>query len=137
MTGRDLRWLRRRTTVDDLLDDGIENSSDLKNARLRDDSDQAVATPASHRGRVARADFPAPSRRAPVSMFGLLLGAVFIAAGAILIVTPIDMLVKHVRIRYLPTTIEHVTPATSRMYGVALSAAGIAIFGFALYRGRR
>lgn len=139
MPGPDLRRLRRNTTADDLLDDGVENGSDRKgyaNNEGRTDiaSDLAMAP---KRERAKHADGAGHAASAgSISVLGLGLGAVMLAAGAVLLAWPADMLVEHVRIRYLPSVIEHVTAATSRMYGAALVAAGLAVLAFALRRFR-
>jgi hypothetical protein len=141
MSQRDARWLRRRTTLRDLLDDGIENGSDLKSQdpyqpvtppdpairALRDETIAAIRREAQ-RGR---------ARRVGVSGLGLLLGSVLIASGTLLLLFPVDMAVHHARIRYLPSFIEHVDHARSRLYGVSLLLGGIGLGVFAAYRPRR
>ena len=141
MTSRDLRWLRRYTSADDLLDDGVENFSDLgrvDSAEERDVVDGAHAPSALARthvrvGHLTGAHTNTPARRSPL---GLLLGGVMAMAGVALVVAAPDMPVEHVRLRYLPTIIEHVTPAVARFYGVVLFAAGIVTLVMAFRRTR-
>jgi hypothetical protein len=133
----------RRTNVDDLLDDGIENDSDLKSfARTADDA--ADATPEE-----SQVDLPTQSPRprkqtlpetldavphkGPISYLGLLFGACFVVAGLVLFVYPREAYVFHDRLRYSPI-VEHVTATGSQIYAVLAVVVGIAICGFSLYR---
>ena len=147
MTGRetshrDVRWLQRRTNIADLLDDGIENGSDLASGQVPareavDDEAEAgrpiAATP-------PRPVAPAPSSVEParptVSWFGVLVGLGLVAAGVRLFVVPVDMMVYHDRMKR-PSFVEHVTPERSRIYGAAGATVGLVVFAFALYRPRR
>ena len=141
MSIRDLNWIRRRTTAEDLLDDGIENASDLGKlpsdatlppdpAALRKRSETLARVKAEH-----AAEFSA-ARRKSFSVFGVLLGLLIAAGGGALVVFPTDMRVEHSRIKYLPTVWEHVTPARSRLYGSVGLAFGLALVVYSLYRPR-
>jgi hypothetical protein len=141
MTIRDLNWIRRRTTVEDLLDDGTENASDVG----KSSSDATIPPdPAALRKRSEtlarlRADHAAElrsARRKSFSAFGVLLGLLIAAGGSALVAFPTDMRVEHSRIRYLPTVWEHVTPARSRLYGSVGLAFGLALIVYSLYRPR-
>lgn len=141
MTIRDLNWIKRRTTVEDLLDDGIENASDLS----KPPSDTTLSPdPEAFRKRsetLARvraeraAEFSA-TRRKSLSVFGVLLGLLIATGGSLLVMFPADMRVEHSRIRYLPTVWEHVTPARSRLYGSVGIAFGLVLVVYSLYRPR-
>ena len=141
MSIRDLNWIRRRTTVEDLLDDGIENTSDLGKvpldaslpsdpAALRKRSETLARVKAEHAAELST------TRRKSLSVFGVLLGLLIAAGGCILVIFPADMRVEHSRIRYLPTVSEHVTPARSRLYGSAGLAFGLVLVVYSLYRPR-
>ena len=75
------------------------------------------------------------------SKLGLLLAASMLTAGGYLTFFPVDMVVSHPNmmprgdtpLRFITPT-EHVTPARSRFYGVALMVFGLAIGAFSLYR---
>ncbi len=141
MTSRDLRWLRRHTTADDLLDDGVENFSDLGRVDSADgrevaDGAHAPSPPAKTHVRVDPVTGTHTSAAARRSPLGLLLGGVMAMGGVALVVAAPDMPVEHVRLRYLPTIIEHVTPAVARFYGVMLFAAGFVTLAMAFRRTR-
>jgi len=139
MSNRDVRWLQRRTNIADLLDDGIENYSDLKPsasaAGAADAEGTAVAespgaTPAP---RSAASTPTTASPRPTVSWLGLLLGIGLVAAGVRLFLASIDLMVYHQRMKR-PSFVEHVTPQRSRIYGTAAAVVGL---GFWLYRPRQ
>jgi hypothetical protein len=141
MSIRDLNWIRRRTTVEDLLDDGIENASDLgkpsSDARLP--SDPAALRKRSETLARLRAEHAAElstARRKSFSAFGVLLGLLIAVGGGALVLFPTDMRVEHSRIRYLPTVWEHVTPVRSRLYGSVGLAFGLSLVVYSLYRPR-
>ena len=143
MGTRNLKWLRRNTNVEDLLDDGVENRSHLP--RISSVTDSTV--PDSNSSTIRRRTIDANRReyeqhlemtyRRAFSLFGLALGVLIALAGVALLAFPIDMLVLHTRIRYLPSVVEHVTPGTSRLYGSALLFGGLGLAWFSLYRPRR
>jgi hypothetical protein len=141
MSIRDLNWIRRRTTVEDLLDDGIENASDLGKAPvdaplppdpavLRKRSETLARVKAEHAAQLSA------TRRKSFSVFGVLLGLLIAAGGCALVIFPTDMQVEHSRIRYLPTVREHVTPARARLYGSVGLAFGLVLVVYSLYRPR-
>jgi hypothetical protein len=141
MSIRDLNWIRRRTTVEDLLDDGIENASDL--GKLSSDTTLPPASEAIHkrsetlaRVKAERAAELGAARRTSFSAFGVLLGLLIAIGGCLLVMFPPDMRVEHSRIRYLSTVWEHVTPARSRLYGSVATAFGLVLVVYSLYRPR-
>jgi hypothetical protein len=141
MSIRDLNWIRRQTTVEDLLDDGIENASDLAKVPLDAPlpSDPAALRKRSEtlaRVKAEQAAELSTTRRKSFSVFGALLGLLIAAAGCSLVVFPADMRVEHSRIRYLPTVWEHVTPGRSRLYGSVGLAFGLVLVVYSLYRPR-
>jgi hypothetical protein len=141
MSIRDLNWTRRRTTVEDLLDDGIENASDLGKAPLdtaRPPDPEALQKRSETLAKVKaeRAAQLSATRRKSFSVFGVLLGLLVATGGCLLVMFPTDMRVEHSRIRYLPTVWEHVTPARSRLYGSVGIAFGLALVVCSLYRPR-
>jgi hypothetical protein len=69
----------------------------------------------------------------PASWTGLLLGLALAAGGVGLIVAAPEGDVSHTA-RYVPPSVEHVSPARSKFYGVILLLAGVGIFGFSLPR---
>jgi len=142
-TSRDVRWLQRRTNIADLLDDGIENHSDLASGQVA--AEDAAEKDAVDVARPVAETSPQPvvparptvERANPtVSWWGVLMGLGMIAAGLKLFLVPVDMMVYHARMKR-PSFIEHVTPERSRVYGVAGAAVGLGVLGFALYRPRR
>ncbi len=136
------RFLRQSNTAD-LLDDGIENGSDLK---LRGPAEVEGPDPTPNE----RADDPAPTgtqsrqmQDAPaatppasnISYFGLFLGACSLAAGVMLLVDPHDLRVFHPG-RH-GGSIEHVTAAGSQAYGILALILGCALCWYALYRPKK
>lgn len=87
-----------------------------------------------HQRSVSRPDVPS---RVPVSYSGVFLGITLIICGAWLFLFPVDMLVEHHRLRYLPSVVEHVTPGTSQFYGVAGVILGLLVLAFSTYSPRR
>jgi hypothetical protein len=135
-------WIRRRTNVEDLLDDGVENGSDLvaglpeaeepltaEEEVALDKREQTLAAV-----RAEQAEVTATIRRRAFSPYGVAFGLLIAAGGAWLIANPVDMRVEHRRMRYLPTFREHVTPARSRFYGAAGLVSGLALIGYSLRR---
>ena len=143
MSIRDLKWIKRRTTVSDLLDDGIENNSDLQQLDSGDELAQppnpALLRKRSETLALINAEHAATelaAYRKNFSIFGAALGAVIAIASAYVVISPVDMRVEHRRIRYLPTVWEHVTPARSRFYGSVGLVFGVFVVGYSLYRPR-
>jgi hypothetical protein len=145
MGNRPLDWIRRQTTADDLLDDGVENFSDLRGtdaAPLETETplnpthlqirDQTLGRLRAERTQLERTTF----RRA-YSVFGLALGLAIALGGLVLTLYPVDMLVHHARARYLRSVAEHVTPATSRFYGISLIVCGLALVIYSAHRPRK
>jgi len=146
MDKRELAKLLRRTNTADLLDDGIENGSDLKSfARTEDDAVEDVPK----RPRVEMPTQSSPLRdlhkkeapeevppKEPISYFGLFVGACFLVFGIVMFLYPQDASVYHDRIKYRPF-VEHVTTTGSQVYAVISLVIGIALCGFSLYRPKR
>ena len=141
MSNRDVRWLQRRTNIADLLDDGIENYSDLKPSASAAGAAGAegtamVESPGAAAAPRSAASTPTASPRQTVSWLGLLLGIGFVAAGVRLFVAPIDLMVYHQRMKR-SSFVEHVTPQRWRIYGTAAAVVGLGLLGFSLYLPRQ
>ena len=138
MSKRSLTWVRQHTNVEDLLDDGIENNSDVASFAELDD---AGSSDASISQRAAQSSIttsrPDPLASAPISFVGVILGSVLIVGGALLFFFPIDTFVYHQRAGRLPSFWEHVTRGGSEFYGVAGFLLGIALFAYSIYKPRR
>ena len=138
--GHRLSWIRRYTTVEDLLDDGVENFSDVKRAVGQADNatEDVLADPTAaaaiqqHRERL-RKEAEARPRRRGYSGVGLLLAIAMIAGGAVMVELAPDMWVEHAR-RYTRSSVEHVTPMRARVYGVSLLLCGAALGWFSIVR---
>lgn len=137
-------WIRRRTTVDDLLDDGVENFSDLRGKQApaavgeTAPNSEAVAAVLRARaeGNAAEREATRAARRRAWSLFGIALGIVMIVAGTLAIRFPQQLLVHHARMKYLPSTVEPVDPPRFAFYGGVLVLAGVGLCVFALVRPR-
>jgi hypothetical protein len=149
MDKRELAKLLRRTNTADLLDDGIENGSDLKSfAKTEDDAVGVVDdVPKARRGETPTQSSPlrdlhtkeAPKEvppREPVSYLGLFIGACLLVFGVVMYLYPRDVSVYHDRMRYRPI-VEHVTTTGSQVYAVIAMIIGIALCWFSLYRPRK
>ena len=145
MSNRPLDWIRRQTTADDLLDDGVENFSDLRSTDAAPVESDAPPNPVHlqvrdqtlARDRAERAQLERTASKPALSVFGLVLGAIIALAGLALALHPVDMRVHHARARYLRSVVEHVTPATSRFYGISLVVCGLAIAFYSAQRPRK
>jgi hypothetical protein len=141
MSIRDLNWIKRWTTVEDLLDDGIENASDLgkppSDTPLSPDPEPLHKRSETLAGvRAERAAELSATRRKSLSVFGVVLGLLIVASGCFLAMFQPDMRVEHSRIKYLPTVWEHVTPARARLYGSIGIAFGLVLIVYSVYRPR-
>ena len=65
---------------------------------------------------------------------GVLLGLALVVGGVALLTFAPEGAVTHAAIRYVRTSVEHVSSATARLYGGALLLAGISIIGLSLRR---
>ena len=150
MSKRNLTWLRQNTNVEDLLDDGIENNSDLKSFSRAADLNSDMAVPAE--GTAGKSADPSsegtsstnPAPEDPLeasqsrfSFFGVEIGVLIAAGGAFLVLFPVDMFVFHDRTKYYRPFWEHVTHGRSEFYGVVGLLLGIAVIGFAVYKPRQ
>jgi hypothetical protein len=137
-------WIRRRTTVDDLLDDGVENFSDLRDkqepAAVGETAPNSEAVAAILRARaedqVAEREAIRVARRRAWNLFDIALGISMIVAGTLAIRFPQQLLVHHARMKYLPNTVEPVDPLRFAFYGGVLVLAGVGLCVFALVRRR-
>jgi hypothetical protein len=134
---------RYTTNIEDLLDDGIENNSDLIGRASNIDPELPIdpntirigeETIAMSHAKQATEKELAQGRS--YSLFGVLLGIGLSISGLALAVHPIDMNVEHSRMKYLPSSVEHVTTLSSRLYGMAVFGFGLAVLGFSLIRPR-
>jgi len=143
MDKRELAKLLRRTNTADLLDDGIENGSDLKSFAKTEDDPVDDVPKVSQAGAPTQSsplrDLPkkaAPEQRAPgepISYFGLSIGACFLVFGVVMFLFPQDVSFYHERTRYR-TIVEHVTTTGSLIYAVIALVVGIALCWISLYR---
>jgi len=149
MDKRELARMMRRTNTADLLDDGIENGSDLKSfAKSEDDAVEGVPkVPKASRVEMPTQSTPlrdlykkktpeAPPPKEPISYLGLFIGACFMVFGVVMFLYPQDVSVYHDRIRYRPI-VEHVTTTGSLIYAVIAWVVGIALCWFSLYRPKK
>jgi hypothetical protein len=142
MSKGSLTWLRQHTNVEDLLDDGVENNSDLKcfakgDELSCDETDQDTSQTAlrSVSGTITSV---APTDKSPsASVLGIALGLLTTLSGLVLVIFPVNMLVYHQRSRSFFGTWEFVTPGRSEFYGVSGLIIGLGIVLFATYRPRR
>ncbi|HWR96560.1 MAG TPA: hypothetical protein VN248_07525 [Arenimonas sp.] len=139
-----IAWIRRRTTAEDLLDDGIENNSAVF---LSTDSDMPE-TPEERKSNTirdqallaAKIDYERKRdefRSKSYSGLGLFLATILMSGGLYGILYPAELYVTHVRVKYLPTFVEHVTPDIARFYGISLFLCGIATAVFSIYRPKK
>ncbi len=147
MDKRKFSRMLRQSNVEDLLDDGIENGSDLKAKPFAQDP---LVADADDTPDVSNVDTPTQSTplrdlpeqqtrnamlpKGPISHLGLLLGSCFLLAGVVLLLYPRDVHVYHDRIKHLPYFVEHVTASGSQAYAVIAMIVGIALCGLSLYR---
>jgi hypothetical protein len=146
MDKRELAKMLRRTNTADLLDDGIENGSDLQSF-AKTEGDAVDDVPKVRRGETPTQSSPlrdlhvkelpeeAPPKE-PVSYLGLFIGACFLVFGIVMFLHPQDESIYHDRIKYRPF-VEHVTVTGSQVYAVVALVIGIALCGFSLYRPKR
>ena len=139
MTKRSLTWIRQHTNVEDLLDDGIENNSDLTSFADVDGASEEVPVPASHEGSAEpqNSDTPMIANQTPVSTFGAVVGGSMMWFGVKLFLFPTDAMVYHARKGLHRGVLEHVTQAGSHVYGVAGFLIGLAVLIVSIYRPRR
>lgn len=131
MSKRSLTWLRQHTNVEDLLDDGIANNSDLssfaKPEQPPDDSPVVASTENPAQPSHAEAPEQQPEERDfHVAALGLFISG----CGLDLMLHPVDMLVHHLK------AIEHVTGARSEFYGAILILFGVALMIYGLKKRR-
>ena len=146
MDKRDLSRMLRRTNTADLLDDGIENGSDLKSFS------QTEATEVVDAPKVSQVDLPTQSsplrnldaqatpRAVPpkesYSYLGLFFGTYFVVSGVLLFLFPQDASIYHDRMKSRPF-VEHVTATGSQVYAVIALVVGIVLCAFSMYRPKK
>lgn len=147
MGRRPADWIRRDTTAEDLLDDGIENASDLK-SKPESAGVDPLANGAPHheameirrrtveRNRLEAAEQARIQRRKSYSRFGFLFGAALLVFGLIAMLHPAESDVLHARIKYLPSFIEHVSEGRSVFYGAVMFVFGAVLCWYSLLRPR-
>ncbi|HET7126387.1 MAG TPA: hypothetical protein VFI26_04745 [Lysobacter sp.] len=131
MGKRNLTWLRQHTNVEDLLDDGIANNSDLSS--FAGSEQPPVDSPV-----VASNEIPTQSAQVELSEphseardFNVAAIGLFVSAcGLDLMLHPVDMIVHHLK------AIEHVTHSRSEFYGAILILFGIALLIYGLKKRR-
>ena len=139
MTKRNLTWLRQHTNVEDLLDDRIENNSDLKSfCPPAEPCDEPPVTelPEVQLEQV-QAKPPMPERAQP-DFFVAAIGTLMVGCGLSLVLHPVDLVVYHDRAKYFRRDfLEHVGHGRSEIYGAAGVLLGIALLIYSFYRPRK
>ncbi len=145
MSPPDVHRQLQNTNVWDLLDDGIENGSDLR-ARPRGADPgpaagvDAPVAPAPRTTLTARTQpesttEPVRSNRA-ISWFGLALGLAMIVAGLLVAWHPHSMVVYHAPTRHAHGSSEFVTAREAQGCGWISVILGLTIGAFSVYRPR-
>jgi hypothetical protein len=147
MDQRELRRKLRQSNIVDLLDDGIENGSDLRvPSRVDEDAQGPDAGDANKEsfkrleqssGRRAAPPEPREIPKASVNYAGLAIGTGFAVSGALIFPDARAINILHGSLRYRPAWIEHLTATESRVYALVAIVFGIALCAFSLYRPRR
>ena len=131
MSKRTLTWLRRHTNVEDLLDDGIVNNSDLssfaRSEQRPGDSPVVASTENPTQSSQIEAHEQQPEGR---DFYVAAIGLFISGCGLDLMLHPVDMLVYHLK------AIEHVTGARSEFYGAILTLFGAALLIYGLKKRR-
>ena len=139
MSKRSLTWLRQHTNVEDLLDDGIENNSDLKSfASHGQPSDELpVAERAEVPLQASHIETPRPAP--PERDFTLAgIGLLIMGCGLGLVLYPLDLVVYHQGAKYAYRgLLEHVTTGRSQIYGSVGIVLGAALLIYALKKPRK
>ena len=137
-----MRDFRRFTNVEDLLDDGVENNSDLPKSRPDQDDHTATTDPESvhiqsqglEKNRLEDSATSKAINQKSRNIYGVMLGVIFSAIGLFAAINPTEMRVEHTRMKYLPTSFEYIDKLRGRIYGSTLFVFGIAVLAFSLYR---
>lgn len=147
MERREIKDALRRSTVIDLLDDGIENGSDLKSPhRKRKDGDRASAAHPSGDASRGESDALVPAAKVShpttestnksISYSGVFIGVGFVIAGAVMLASPHDLNVYHAAMRR-HAFVEHIAKPEMMVYAVIAIIFGIALCAYSLYRPRK
>lgn len=146
MRHRPVDWIRRNTTVEDLLDDGIENASDLKTKPESGDMDfliedapheaMEIRRKTLERDRLEAAEQARVQSGKSYSRFGFLFGAALSVFGLFAMLHPNESYVLHAHIKYLPSFVEHVSKERSVFYGAVIFVFGAVLCWYSLLRPR-
>jgi hypothetical protein len=139
MSKRSLTWLRQHTNVEDLLDDGIENNSDLKSfaSPEQPSGESPVAADAEIPPKPSPVEAPRPEP-AERDFFVAAIGVLIMGCGLQLVLYPADLIVHHDRGKYpYRDFLEHVTSGRSEVYGSVGILLGAALLIYAFYRPRK
>ena len=136
-------WIHRHTSANDLLDDGIENFSDLRGQYQNNESsppvDPAVAQVRDAtlaRIKTEQTDALQIAYRQSRSYFGLFLAVLMMAGGLAAVLYPVDMFVVHGGGPKSRAFLEHITPFRAQLYGGSLFLIGAVLGYYSLYRPR-
>ena len=136
-------WIHRHTSANDLLDDGIENFSDLRGqsqssepsppvdpavARVRDATLARIKTEQANALQIAH--------HRSRSYFGLVLAVLMMVGGLAVVWYPVDMFVVRGGGPKSRTFLEHITPFRAQLYGGSLFLIGAVLGYYSLYRPR-
>jgi hypothetical protein len=139
MSKRSLTWLRQHTNVEDLLDDGIENNSDLKSFEIRGQPSDEL--PVAERPELPLQASHIETQRpdAPERDFALAgIGLLIMGCGLGLVLYPVDLVVYHQAAKYAYRgVLEHVTTGRSQIYGSVGIVLGAALLIYALQKARK
>ena len=137
MSKRSLTWLRQHTNVEDLLDDGIENNSDLKSFATQPSDELPVAERAEVPLQASHIETPRPDP--PQRDFTLAgIGLLIMGCGFGLVLYPVDLVVYHQGAKYAYRgLLEHVTTGRSQIYGSVGIVLGAALLIYALKKPRK
>jgi len=129
MPRRDEIRIRQLTNLYDLLDDGVENGSDLPAlaALKKHDGANSIEEDGKKKPEVRLVHHesgPIVSRR---SWSGVLIGLALLLCGTAAILWPAEVWVWHDRIRYLPGFAELVTRMGAQFYGSVVVVSGFLI----------
>jgi hypothetical protein len=139
MSKRSLTWLRQYTNVEDLLDDGIENNSDLKSFATHGQPSDEL--PVAERAQVPlqASHIDTPRSAPPERDFTLAgIGLLIMGCGLGLVLYPVDLVVYHQGAKYAYRgLLEHVTTGRSQIYGSVGIVLGAALLIYALKKARK
>ncbi|MDR7068511.1 hypothetical protein J2X02_001328 [Pseudoxanthomonas japonensis] len=138
---RDSHWIRRNTTIDDLLDDGVENDSDVNIFSEGAPPQTGPAADVIQQRRIAYTDEQRVraassahrAMRGSRSFWGAATGGACIFVGTLLILYPVAMWVSHPGMKLAWPVMEWVSREGSILYGAVLVLFGGALAAFSLF----